>query len=381
MDNGRILAAQYADMIINDIDLQIISQEYEWDDIRIQYVAFSTYGKLPNQIREVVLDYYHRKTTLKGVKGSEYLYDASKRKLNAIYGGTVMDPIQIHYLFDEAAQNPDGVPYVPDQSKTEEQLYQEATRWPYQSYAWGCWVTSWCRLRLEAGIKTVYDQGEKELQQIGRIKTHFVYCDTDSIKFVGAADIGALNEPYMDESIKNGASAQDPKGKIHYLGVYEYEGTYPEFLTWGAKKYIYREVDGSEILNGIDLDPDGRIENGNTPMRCTVLGTGDTWHITIAGVNKKDGAREIERKGGIHALLPDEFGRPKFVFRDSGGVEAIYNDDPEVKSYRVGKHVIPITRNVYLQKHAYTLDITDDFSWIVEHPDAWRDLVDASVEV
>ena len=365
MDNGRILAAKALECVITDIDLQIISEEYEWDEeygMKIEYIAFSTYDRLPDQIRKTVMEYYNRKTTLKGVEGSEFMYDMSKRKLNAIYGGTVMDPIRIQYFYDDSDHNMEetfGVPYrsgfvedkesgIPVEEQFEEYergQYEKAVRWPYQSYAWGVWVTCYCRARLESGIKCVYEAGQRELEETGRIRTHFVYCDTDSIKFIGNADIGALNDPYIQEAQKNEAFAVDPKGKTHYLGVYEYEGCYPRFITWGSKKYVYEDAK-NEL------------------------------HITIAGVNKKEGAKELAEAGGIDRLKPDEFGRPRFVFKRSGGVDAVYNDRPEVKEIRIGDHVIPITSNVYLEPHAYTLSVTDDFNWIIGHPDYWRDLID-----
>ena len=366
MDNGRIMAAEALECVITDIDLQIISEEYEWEDMRIEFLAHSTYGKLPAQIRETVMDYYNRKTTLKGVSGSEFMYDMSKRKLNAIYGGTVMDPIRIQYFYDDSPANMEknmDVPYrsgfiFDDQSdlsweeqfeQYERERYDEAIRWPYQSYAWGVWVTCWCRLRLEAGIRCVYEQGEKERLETGRIRTHFVYCDTDSIKFIGDADIDSLNAAYIEEAKKNNAFAVDPKGKTHYLGVYEYEGCMQRFITWGSKKYVYEDADGE-------------------------------LHITIAGVNKKQGAEELKKRGGIDALKPDEYGRPHFVFRESGGVDAVYNDDPKGKIIHVDGHDIMLTSNVYLEPHAYTLSVTDDFSWIIGHPDYWRKVIDSRPE-
>ena len=366
MDNGRIMAAEALECVITDIDLQIITEEYEWKgDMIIEYIAFSTYGKLPDQIRRVIMEYYNRKTSLKGVAGMEFMYDMSKRKLNAIYGGTVMDPIRIQYFYDDSDHNmeqTDGVPYrsgfqYDDQSDLsileqfelyEESQYEKATKWPYQAFPWGVWVCCFCRARLEAGIKCVYEQGQKELRETGRIRTHFVYCDTDSIKFVGNADIESLNVAYIEEAKKNQAYATDPKGKIHYLGVYEYEGTYQRFITWGSKKYVYEDSKGE-------------------------------LHITIAGVNKTQGAEELKAHGGIDALLPDEFGRPHFVFRESGGVDAVYNDKPAITQITVDGHVLPITSNVYLESHAYTLSITDDFQWILQYPDKWRDVLDERI--
>ena len=371
MDNGRIMAAEALKCVITDIDLKIIADEYEWDEnfgMKITFLAHSTYGRLPEQIRRVIMEYYNRKTQLKGVTGlingvnAVFLYEMSKRKLNAIFGGTVMDPIRIQYFFDDSDHNMEehfGVPYrsgfIKDEQSplTEEEQfeiyersqYEKAIRWPYQSYAWGVWVTCYCRQRLEAGIRCVYEQQIREINETGRAKTHFVYCDTDSIKFVGNADISKLNEDYIAEADKNDAYAVDPKGKTHYLGVYEYEGCMRRMIVWGAKKYAYED------------------ENGEL-------------HITIAGVNKKQGAEELKKAGGLDALKMDEFGRPKFIFRESGGVDAVYNDRPEMSEIRADGHTLPITSNVYLEPHAYTLTVTDDFAYIIQHPDYWRDVLD-----
>lgn len=357
LDNGRVMAAQYLEMTITDIDMRIIADEYEWDNMDIRYMAFSTYGKLPNQFREVILKYYKAKTELKNVRGREYEYDSSKRKINSIYGCTVQDPIQIRYLFEDQEE----IPYVPDTSRTAEEIYAQQTNYAYQSYAWGVWTTCYCRLMLEEGISLVYQQGQKEKLETGSVKTHFLYCDTDSIKFIGQVDMSILNDTRIKLSSANNAYATDPKGKIHYLGVYEYEGCYPEFITWGAKKYVYRDQMSDQLQ--------------------TVAGTGDTWHITIAGVGKKEGARELERAGGIHQLLPDDTGRPHFVFRDAGGVEAIYNDAPGETQYKVGDKTIPITRNIYLQKHTYTLSVTEEYEKILLYPDMWRDLIDSHAAI
>ena len=147
-----------------------------------------------------------------------------------------------------------------------------------------------------------------------------------------------------------GGVAKDRKGKEHILGVFEWEYKAKYLLTWGAKKYVY-------------IDQNGKL------------------HLTIAGVSKKAGALELERAGGINALLPDEFGRPEFIFYDAGGIEAVYNDYPEIKKYKVGNHIIDITPNVYLEQHPYTLSITPQYLKILESPDRWRDLLDNVNEV
>lgn len=353
-DNGRIMAAEYLETTITDIDLRIITEEYTWDEMKILYFAFSTYGPLPAQYREVVIDYYHKKTTLKNVPGSEWLYDKSKNKLNAVYGCSVQDPLQISYIYDESGE----VPYKVKEENLEE-IYNRYTRYACMSYAWGVWTTCYCRLRLEEGMRLIYQTGEEQKKETGRIKTHFIYCDTDSLKYTGPCDFEKINAAYREDAEKHGGAATDPKGTRHYLGVYEDEGVYQDFLTWGAKKYIYRK--------------DSQLN--------TVLGTGDTWKITIAGVGKKAGAVELEKRGGLQALTADESGRPLFTFRDAGGVEAIYNDHPEAAPIRHKGELLPVTRNLYLEQSEYTLGITDDFLRIINHPDLWRDLLDARAEV
>lgn len=354
-DNGRIMAASYLETTLTDIDLRIVSQEYKWKKLKILYLAFSTYGMLPAQYREVVMDYYHKKTTLKGVEESEWLYMKSKNKLNAIYGCSVQDPLQISYEFIEGREE---IPYRVKEEDPEE-IYNKFTKYAVMAYPWGVWTTCRCRERLEEGIRLIYETGEEQKRSGKQVTTHFIYCDTDSLKFIGECDFEKLNAGYRAESEQHGGAADDPKGTRHWLGVYEYEGSYADFLTWGAKKYVYR------------------VES----KKQTVLGCGDTWHITIAGVNKVRGARELERRGGIDAIKADEYGRPYFVFHDAGGVDAIYNDYPDVKPIRRGKHVLEVTRNLYLEQGEYTLGVTDDFNRIIMHPDLWRDLLDARAAV
>lgn len=360
IDNGRIMAASYLETTITDIDLSIITEEYTWEKMEIQYLAFSTYGPLPAQIRETMLLYYELKTSLKGIQEEAFLYDASKRKINALYGMMVQDAIQIRYLYKEGGDE-NGVPYVIDNSRTAEEIYNKATQYTTLSYAWGVWITSYCRRRLEDGIRLIYEAGEKEKKETGRIRTHFIYADTDSLKYTGNVDFTELNRHIEEQSRKMNGTATDRKGKEHVLGCYEWEYCTPMFLTWGAKKYCY-------------MDPDAY-------KRQTVAGTGDTWHITIAGVNKKEGAKELERAGGIEALLPDESGRPSYIFRESGGVEAVYNDYPDVQTIRIGKNELDVTRNVYLEQHPYTLSVTAEYERIIMHPDLWRDLLDSGPDV
>ena len=66
-----------------------------------------------------------------------------------------------------------------------------------------------------------------------------VYCDTDSIKTLGPVDIDRINGERMKRAKISGGVARDRKGHDHYIGIFEYEGTYDRFVSCGAKRYAY----------------------------------------------------------------------------------------------------------------------------------------------
>ena len=312
IDNGRILSADYLETTITDVDFKIIMEEYTFDYMEVTDFYHARYGKLPLQLRNCILQYYNDKTSLKGIPEQELYYMKQKNKLNSIYGMSVQSPVKqtIDFLNDFVERNED-----------EEELLEKANSHAFQSYAWGVWTTAWARYELEEAIKLAGDG--------------FIYCDTDSVKYVGDADFSSLNERLKRRSKENGAYATDPKGKVHYLGVWEYEGEYKTFKTLGAKKYVY-------------TDEENKV------------------HVTIAGVNKKKGAEELAARGGVTAF------RPGFVFREAGGLESVYNDEPEISELiREGKS-IPITSNVYMCDSEYTVGITADYMRILERARDWK---------
>lgn len=161
--------------------------------------------------------------------------------------------------------------------------------------------------------------------------------DTDSIKCIGKLDLKEYNAEMRKRARKSGAYAKDPKGTIHYMGVFEEEGSYEEFATLGAKKYVYRQ--------------DGKL------------------HVTIAGVTKKKGGEELEEHGGISAF------KEGFTFRKAGGTESLYNDYPPMDHVIIDGHVLPITSNVVIRDSEYTLGITAEYAKLLSEDglglDAW----------
>jgi len=301
-DNGRILYAEYLETTITDIDLKIILSEYNFDDFKAFEVAYARYGRLPDSLINMIIKYYKAKTELKGIKEQELYYMKSKNKLNSIYGMTAQDPVKQDISFI------DGIFKIGEEDI--EELLNEANQRAFMPYQWGVWTTALARLRLEEGIRLA---GE-----------NFVYCDTDSVKYVGDIDWSAYNKEREADSLKSGAYATDPKGITHYMGVYEDDGFYPQFATLGAKKYCYNDESGE-------------------------------LHTTIAGVTKREGGKELEEAGGIKAF------KSGFIFNKAGGTESIYNDFPDIDEIEIEGHMLPITSNVVIKESSYTLGITHEY--------------------
>ena len=201
---------------------------------------------------------------------------------------------------------------------------QFAEKRAFLPYSVGVWVTAWARYWLERAIILIHETPGAD----------FLYTDTDSVKFTGNVDFTSLNNEIMEQSKKTGSYAKDIKGKIHYMGVYEYEGTYDNFASMGAKKYLYTDTKGL--------------------------------HLTISGVVKYDetgreiSADELLALGGISAF------RSGTVFSKAGGLEAVYNDDPMVKEIQIEGHTLTITRNVCLRPSTYTLGLAGEYNRLLE---------------
>ena len=309
-DNGRILSADYIETTLTDIDLRIVLQEYSFTDIRFFDVASSRYGYLPTPLINTICQYYHYKTELKNVPGQELLYMKSKNKLNSLYGMCAQDPVKQSILFI----NND----FQEQNEEEAKLLLEHNKKAFLAYQWGVWVTAWARYRLEEGI--ILAHGDIENPD----SPQFVYCDTDSVKYLGDIDLRVFNRQRIIDSKQSGAYATDPAGITHYMGVYEKEHDMCEFRTMGAKKYVFRETPEDKLI------------------------------CTIAGVSKSLGGKELESHGGITAF------HEGFTFEQAGGLEAVYNDDIDTVIYIDG-HSLHITANVVLRPSTYTLGLSADY--------------------
>ena len=313
-DNGRVLRADYLETTITDVDLSIILNCYKWRESSIWDAYTSYYKPLPEMLLNVVREFYTVKTELKGISqdSEDYLYYVlNKEMLNSTYGMTAQDPVKdtIDFLADSDEL------YVP-RDEPLEKLLEENNRRAFLSYAWGTWITCWSRYRLQ--------------QAIDKAGTNFLYCDTDSVKFTGDLDLTEFNNERIRECLEHNAYAVDAHGEVHYMGVFEDDGTYKNFSTLGAKKYCYTDLN-------------------------------DKLHITIAGVNKRLGAEEL---GNIKNF------KEGFIFHDAGGTESTFNDNIALEM-TVDGHMLTVTDNLVIKPSTYTLGVTQEF----------KDLIDGLVRI
>lgn len=304
-DNGRIIYAQAIEIVLTDIDWKIIKDSYTWSSMAVKEVYASAYGKLPQEFRDVVIDLFHQKTELKGVKGKEYEYMRSKNRINAAYGMTVQKIITEETTYENGE-------YETVTLDLAEQLKKYFKNYnSFLLYQWGVWVTAHARKKLHEGIELVGRNG--------------IYWDTDSVKTVGdyKEAFEKLNEVYKQKAIEAGAFATDPKGRVHYMGVFEYEETYKRFITLGAKKYLIE-------------DQDGQLQS------------------TIAGV-AKDRGRAFFQKHGMEAF------KVGTVIEDSGHLVAYYNND-DIHEITVNGCTMTTASNIALVDDTYTLGVTGEYA-------------------
>ena len=308
-DNGRVLNADFIEMTVTDIDWRIIKKQYEFSDVQVAKAYWSHYGYLPRALIVNTIDYYTKKTSLKGVDGQQLLYDKSKNLLNGIYGMMAQDPVKQDIIYHE------GTGEFTEDDAPPESLLAEFSKHAFLAYQWGVWITAWARLRLQEGIDLCGH--------------NCVYVDTDSCKYLGEVDWTAYNRKRVRASAQSGAYAIDPHGKRHYMGVFEDEEPYTKFKTLGAKKYVFEHADGK-------------------------------LQVTIAGVNKKKGGAELSRRGGIEAF------REGFTFIDAGGTESVYNDSTPYVERILNGHKIEMSPNICIRPSTYTVSLTDEYRNLLE---------------
>lgn len=333
LDNGRVLSVinredrendrGYIALTLTDVDFQIIKEQYTWDEMSISDFHIATYGYLPEALLSQVMAYFKAKTELKDkIKEAEekeaeeevanlaYLYAKSKNRLNGIFGMCYTNPVHNVISINEDGEWIEDAPEIAEALKK----YWKS-RNSFLVYAWGVWITAWARRHLEDLFNA-----------LGQDKT--IYGDTDSGKAVDVdiSKIDALNAKIMALADKRGAYC-DYNGTRYYMGIYEHENKVPiaKFKTLGAKKYVYEDEKGL--------------------------------HVTISGVSKKLGAKEL---GSIDNFVP------AFIFKDAGGLTLYYNDAVQgIHQITVDGCTMTTASNIGMIDSTYEIGITQEYAELI----------------
>jgi hypothetical protein len=234
-DNGRIIKAELVEITLTDIDFKLILASYNVGSYKIEESFYSLYNYLPKELILFILDKYVIKTEYKGIKEKELIYNLEKAKFNSIYGMSVTRTIADKVIYDDEWRE--------EELTNEEilEILEKEKKTGFQSFAWGVWVTAYARKNL--------------IENIMKLDKYAIYSDTDSIKLLNGFDIDIINS--YNEKVKkrlkftssilnipyNKFAPKDIKGVSHPLGVFDMDAKYKEFITQGAKKYAYKDLE------------------------------------------------------------------------------------------------------------------------------------------
>lgn len=240
-DNGRILAADYIEIYITEIDLEIINDQYNFRYQKCTDIHAAKKDFLPRWFTDIVYKLFFNKTTM---KDSDVLnYQIEKGKLNSCYGMSVQKSIRDNIIENFIT----GDISIENRFNEDEYNKYVENRSSVLPYQWGIWVTAYaCR----------------NLFTIGSFCETWLYSDTDSVYGINfdKEKLKEYNNQCIEKLALNSYYPIKYKSKEYNLGVAELDGTYTEFKTMGAKRYVCR----------IDKD---------------------TIKLTVAGVPKKTGAK------------------------------------------------------------------------------------------
>ena len=223
--NGKILFTDTCELYITNVDFELINKSYYYSDIEfLEFYPCTKYSRLPKHFIELIKKYAKPKYEIgKQLKQMERdnqeetelykelykEYMEAKAKLNGIYGMMVQKLVQEEYIIDEN--------YLWQTITKEYKCIQG--KHLNRNFLYGIYITSYSRYDLVSNI-------------IHNCPYTFVYCDTDSIKYI---DTGTEFEDLNDVIPEHLQSEVYLKG----FNQFEEEKPYTKFITYGAKKYAY----------------------------------------------------------------------------------------------------------------------------------------------
>lgn len=265
-DNSLIKTAQLCYVVIWDKELELIKDLYDIDSIEWGPAIRYPLGLLPIAFRNYVLDLYKDKSELKGVKGQELKYAASKIKINALAGDMQARPIRCEELALKL-NKPELIKNKMLDGFTDEELNQELNesynihktskdKWPdvfsrHNSYVTGKYLTMLSRVKLMRFVMRL------PKNQVIQTATDAVYVKDNHLMRTQIAwyndehkkVLGKVSKDFTPEA----ATRLHANGK--YLGFFEVE-RYACIKVLGVKRYLTQDYEGELTLkhSGLLID-------------------------------------------------------------------------------------------------------------------------------
>ena len=238
IDNGRIITAEYLEIWLTEVDLEVISKQYTFEKHICVSVHAAYKDYLPRWFTDYVFELFRQKTMLKG--GDPVQYAIAKGRLNSLYGMCVQKPVPVTLLEDYETGE-----YNQDTSIDPEEEYAKFVkrRKNVLNYQTGVWVTAYAF---------------RNLFRLGSCCETWLYSDTDSCFGINwdPEKIRKYNDDCKAFMVSRGYGCVEHNGREYWLGIAELDKEFTEFKVVGSKRYCGRSV------------KDGKL------------------HITVAGVPK-----------------------------------------------------------------------------------------------
>lgn len=328
-DNGRVAYSKHIHLLINEIDFKLIKENYNFKKMVVNSVKVASKQYLPKPIVDFVIKLYEGKTELKDVEEKEDIYKRMKQQLNGIYGMMVTKTIIDLIKFE----NGEWSKYELNENDIKNIINEmQDKNNEFLAYSWGVWCTSYARYNLSYLIKQIDENS------IDWLNGDIIYSDTDSVKYMNNHDdiINNYNKK-VDDIISKSAKhfnfninryyPTDINGKKHPLGYADFDGSYTEFRTLGAKKYIARYTKDNKL------------------------------HMTLSGV-KKDSV--VYLNNNIENFKPSHV----FAQNESGKLGHYYNDNQ--KPFTIDGVTYNYKHGVCLQPASYYLNLSLNYFTFLE---------------
>ena len=220
-ENGRLVFASYIKVCLLEQDFFNYEDLYEWESFKVTVLYQAKLEVLPDYIRKVICKYFALKESLPKDMPE---YNASKRKLNGIFGMFATGLPEHEVVFNQETNEME----MSAQAKSYSELIQYLIMLPQ----WAIQTAAYTRRDIVKSIKACgFDS---------------LYYDTDSNKIMNFEEHKQWFDNFNEERKKSNASVNtfDYDKKIfEKIGGFELEYIGTRFKVLGAKRYLV-EHDG-----------------------------------------------------------------------------------------------------------------------------------------